>query len=135
MATAEFAVALPAVVLVLTLIVALAQALVLQHRMTHAASVGARVAARGESVSAVEAAARSAGGAQQGRVVVSRDGAFVTVRVAASTPALISWAVPEVSSAVEAWREPADAADTGTSGTGTDTAAEARGVARGTASR
>lgn len=59
MATAEFAVALPAVVLVLTLIVALAQALVLQHRMTHAASVGARVAARGESVSAVEAAARS----------------------------------------------------------------------------
>ncbi len=81
--TAEFAVALPAVVLALAASLWALSAAESTMRCVDAARAGARAAARGEVPGAVEAAARSVGPA--GAVVdVSSSGGLVTVVVRAT---------------------------------------------------
>ena len=60
MATAEFAVVLPAIVLALLLGLGAVSAMAMRMRCADAAAVAARLAARGESAAAVIAAARRA---------------------------------------------------------------------------
>ncbi len=104
--TAELAVALPAVLLVLVLVVMVAGAGLTQARCVDAARVGARVAALGESAQAAAAAARRVAG-PAARVTVSGDAQWVTVAVDAAVP-LAGWDVGPLrahGSAV-AWVEP-----------------------------
>jgi hypothetical protein len=82
MVTAELAVAIPAVVLVLAICLAGVTAGVDQIRCVDAARVGARAAARGDSSAAVREAALAAGPAGA-RVTVVADGARATVTVEA----------------------------------------------------
>lgn len=86
MATAEFAVALPAIVLVLALAVTVVGAALDQVRCVDAARAGARAAARGDTQAAVVALARdlAPGGAT---VQVQPRGDRVTVVVSGSAPA------------------------------------------------
>lgn len=94
-ATAETAVALPVLVVVLALALWGLSALAAQLACMDAARLAARAAARGESVSAVRAAAVAA--APQGaRVGIAADGPTVRVEVAAevaSVPRLPAWPV------------------------------------------
>lgn len=104
--TAELAVALPAVLLVLVLVVMVAGAGLTQARCVDAARVGARVAALGEPAQAAAAAARRVAG-PAARVTVSGDAQWVTVAVDAAVP-LAGWDVGPLrarGSAV-AWVEP-----------------------------
>jgi hypothetical protein len=81
--TAELAVALPAVVLVLVAVLVLAASAVTQLRCADAARAGARAAAIGEDASAVRStAARVAGEGAQ--IAVAHDGDWVTVSVSAA---------------------------------------------------
>lgn len=95
MATAEFAVALPAVALVLALVVAMTQLFLLHHRAWQAASVGARVAARGEGDGAVRKAVATSG--LEAKTSVARDTQWIRVVVSAPAPRAIAWAVSDVS--------------------------------------
>lgn len=105
-ATAEFAVALPAVVLVLAMMIGGLSAMLLHHQALHAAGVGARLAARGESSRTVtEAVARTAPDGAD--ITQRRDGRFVTVTVRPHPPQAISWALPDLSAQVEALSESA----------------------------
>ncbi|WP_245862623.1 TadE family type IV pilus minor pilin [Sanguibacter antarcticus] len=80
--TAELAVALPAVVLVLVAVLVIAAAGIVQLRVTDAARAGARAAAAGETdARAAEIAQRTAGDAVS--VSVHRADPWVTVTVAA----------------------------------------------------
>lgn len=81
--TAETALALPAVVLVLAVAVATFRVATAQLQCTDAARAAARQAARGEPVATVEATARQAGppGAE---VALARVGGSVSVEVAAA---------------------------------------------------
>lgn len=106
MATAEFAVALPAVALVLALVVALTQLLLLHHRAWHAASVGARVAARGEDDAAVRRSVGTTG--LRAGTTVERDGVWVRVSVSAPAPRALAWAVGDVTVEAVAAAERAD---------------------------
>lgn len=92
-ATAEFAVALPAVGLVIAFALTLLHAVTMQQQTFHAASVGARVAARGESPAAVERAVR-ASGTRVSTVRVSTGSGFVTVHVSATAPSAFDWVMP-----------------------------------------
>lgn len=78
-ATAELAVALPAVVVVLAAVLAVGQAVLAQVRCVDAARAGARAAARGEAASEVSALARD--GAGDVSVIVERQGTLVSVSV------------------------------------------------------
>ncbi len=80
--TAELALTLPAVLLLLTVVVGTGQVAVAQVRCVDAARAGARLAARGEATSAVVATAQAAAPAQA-RVEVSRSGSLVGVGVQA----------------------------------------------------
>ena len=83
--TAEFAVALPGVVLVLGLVIAVSQVSLAQLRCVDAARAAAREAARGETSAAVQAAA--AGIAPSGaRISVGRSASAVSVTIAATVP-------------------------------------------------
>jgi hypothetical protein len=93
--TAETAVALPALGLVLVLCVWVIGAVLLQLRCVDAARAGARVGARGEPASAVRAEAGRV--APKGATVrISADGAdvVVDVRLAVGLPGPWSGAVP-----------------------------------------
>ncbi|GAB7191614.1 hypothetical protein NUM3379_23220 [Kineococcus sp. NUM-3379] len=81
-ATAELAVALPAVVLVLAVVLGAGRVAVAQLQCTDAARAGARVAARGEAAGVVRAAAGALAPAGA-RITVSGGGAGVLVRVEA----------------------------------------------------
>lgn len=84
MATAEIAVAIPAVVLLLGGLIAVIAAVAAQLRCVDAAREGARAAARGDPASAVVAIAQQA--APDGAAVsVKSDGDTVTVTVQAPT--------------------------------------------------
>lgn len=107
MVTAEFAVALPAVVLVLTFVVTLMYALVLRHQALHAASVGARIAARGEADAAVRQAIQDSGPTHSSATIVRASG-LVTVRVSAHAASALDWALPDISQEVTAAAEQAD---------------------------
>lgn len=103
-ATAEFAVALPAVILVVAAMTGLLQAMLIHHRAMHAAGVGARVAARGESPAQVHAAVGRTGPA--GASTSIRDsGDLVSVTVRPRVPTAVAWALPDLSAEVVAWRE------------------------------
>lgn len=83
--TAELAVLLPVLTLLLALIVTGAQIGLMQLRVSEAAYAGARAAARGEPEAAAVIAQRTAGPAA--RATVNRDGGYVSVRVEASVDA------------------------------------------------
>ncbi|MBN9177855.1 MAG: TadE family protein [Microbacterium sp.] len=91
-ATAEFAVVLPAVVLVVALAIGGLAAAGRQVRLEHGAAQASRLAARGESDARVTAiVAAVAGGAVES---VSRDGGLVCV--VASAPAGVPLPLPEL---------------------------------------
>jgi hypothetical protein len=81
--TAEFAVLLPVVALLVGVVVALAAAAGTQLRCEDAARAGARAAALGQADSDVADVARRVGGAGV-RVAVGRDGDWVVVTVTGS---------------------------------------------------
>lgn len=89
MVTAEFALVLPVVVVVLTLALAALAAATDQLRCVDAVRVGARAAARGDTVAAVEAAVRRAA-PERSRVDVEIR-RVVTVTVTAPPRALLAW--------------------------------------------
>lgn len=104
--TAEFAVALPAVVLVLVAVLLVAMAGTAQLRVADAARAGARAAAAGESDARVEEVARRVGG--EGLAVsVLRADPWVTVQVRA--PVAGGWFASGLSARGEAtaWLESA----------------------------
>ena len=78
--TAEFAVALPAVLLLLALLLAGSAAGVTQLRLEEAARAGARALARGEDAAAVDVIVRRLAGASAASAVAS-DGEWVSVTV------------------------------------------------------
>lgn len=106
--TAETAVLLPGLVVVLVLLLWAVQAVVGQLRCIDAARLGARAAARGDQPASVVALARRA--APSGAVVTVTPGdAFVVVTVRAHVRALpVSGAVPHVAvvATASAPREP-----------------------------
>ena len=79
--TAEFAVALPGVLLLLALLLAGAAAGVTQLRLEEAARAGARALARGESPAAVEGIVRTLAGASA-TAAVAEEGEWLSVTVA-----------------------------------------------------
>lgn len=103
--TAELAVALPAVVLVLALLLVVGGAVAGGLRCTDAARVGARLAALGEDEVTVAAAARRVAGGSAD-VDVRRDGPWVEVVVRADGPAAWFGAVVGLSGRAVAWQEP-----------------------------
>jgi len=104
--TAELAVALPAVVVLLVVVLVLATSVGTQLRCADAARTGARVAALGEGPGAVEAAATRVAGAGA-RVEVAHDGDWVTVTVSrAVTSGPLRAGSLRASAAAVAWAEP-----------------------------
>ena len=102
--TAELAVALPAVVVLLVVVLVLATSVGTQLRCADAARTGARVAALGEGPGAVEAARVAGAGA---RVEVAHDGDWVTVTVSrAVTSGPLRAGSLRASAAAVAWAEP-----------------------------
>lgn len=92
--TAEFAVALPAVVLLLALLLAGSAAGVTQLRLEEAARAGARALARGEDGAAVNAVVRRLAG-DSAASTVAFDGEWLSVtvsdRVAGAVGSLLPW--------------------------------------------
>lgn len=87
--TAELAIGLPAVALLLVALLTVASAAVAQTRCTDAARAGARAAALGESDGEVETTARRLAG-EDATIAVSRAGEWVTVEVS-SPVGVASW--------------------------------------------
>ena len=81
--TAELAVGLPAVVLLLVALLTVASSAIAQTRCTDAARAGARAAALGEPDGAVTATARRLAG-EDASVAVTRAGQWVTVEVSSA---------------------------------------------------
>jgi hypothetical protein len=81
--TAELAVGLPAVVLVLAMVLVVASTAIAQTRCSDGARAGARAAALGEDDAAVAAVARRVAG-DGAQVDVERDDGWVSVRVDAA---------------------------------------------------
>lgn len=79
MATAELAVAMPAVVVALTAVLSIGQAVLAQVSCVDSARAGARAAARGEPAAVVAELAR--GGQLDAAVTLQRHGSLVTVSV------------------------------------------------------
>lgn len=107
--TAEFAVALPAVVLLLAMVLAGSAAGVTQLRFEEAARAGARALARGESAADVDRIVRRLAGESAGSAVTSDgDWSSVTVsgRVQSAVGSLVPWTL---SARVWARRESAPA--------------------------
>ena len=91
--TAEFAVALPAVLLLLALLLAGTAAGAAQLRLEEAALAGARALARGESPAAAEAMVKRLAGASATAAIVA-DGEWVNVTVADSVAGPLGSLVP-----------------------------------------
>lgn len=100
--TAEFAVALPAVLLLLALLLAGSAAGITQLRLEEAARAGARALARGDGNSAVEGIVRRLAG-DAASAVVSEDGDWIRVTVSAPVTgplgSLIPWKLSAAASA------------------------------------
>jgi hypothetical protein len=121
--TAEFAVALPAVLLLLALLLAGAAAGTTQLRLEEAALAGARALARGESPAAAEAMVRRLAGASATAAIVD-DGEWVSVtvadRVAGPLGSMVPWTLTARASARNesagslGWDTPGPAARGGT---------------------
>ena len=91
--TAEFAVALPAVLLLLALLLAGSAAGVTQLRLEEAARAGARALARGEDAAAVDAIVRRLAGASAASAVAS-DGGWLSVTVSGKVPGAVGSILP-----------------------------------------
>lgn len=92
--TAEFAVALPAVLLLLAMLLAGSAAGITQLRLEEAARAGARALARGEAPSAVEGMVRKLAGATATSAVVADGewlGVTVSDRVAGPFGSVVPW--------------------------------------------
>ena len=92
--TAEFAVALPAVLLLLAMLLAVSAAGITQLRLEEAARAGARALARGEAPSAVEGMVRKLAGATASSAVVADGewlGVTVSDRVAGPFGTVVPW--------------------------------------------
>ena len=100
--TAEFAVALPAVLLLLALLLAGSAAGITQLRLEEAARAGARALARGDGHAAVDGIVRRLAG-DGASAVVSEDGEWIKVtvsaRVASPLGSLIPWRLSATASA------------------------------------
>ena len=102
--TAEFAVALPAVVVVLLLALGTAGAAVAQVRCVEAARAGARAASLGEDLAAVARGVTSIVGADAA-VEVERSGPWVVVTVKRRV-AVAPWGALVAQGRASAWVEP-----------------------------
>ena len=91
--TAEFAVALPAVLLLLALLLAGSAAGVTQLRLEEAARAGARALARGEDAAAVDMIVRQLAGASAASAVAS-DGGWLSVTVSGKVPGAVGSLLP-----------------------------------------
>ena len=91
--TAEFAVALPAVLLLLALLLAGSAAGVTQLRLEEAARAGARALARGEDAAAVDLIVRQLAGASAASAVAS-DGGWLSVTVSGKVPGAVGSLLP-----------------------------------------
>ena len=103
--TAELALALPAVVLVLALVLTVGSAAAQQQRCADAARTAARLAAAGESDAVVADAVRRLAG-RAARVEIGEDGSWVVVEVSTGGPQ--AWFVDgavAVSATAVGWRE------------------------------
>ncbi|CAM5783858.1 TadE family type IV pilus minor pilin [Cellulomonas persica] len=103
--TAELAVGLPAVVLLLLVVLGAGAAGVVQQRCAEAARTGARLAALGEDDGAVVDASRRVAG-DAASVTVTHDEGWVTVVVAGSLPVAGIGQAVTVSGRATAWVEP-----------------------------
>lgn len=99
--TAEFAVALPAVLLLLAFLLAGSAAGVTQLRLEEAARAGARALARGEDAAAVEVIVRRLAGNASATAVAS-DGEWLSVTVSGRVPGAVGSLLPWTLSA-RAW--------------------------------
>lgn len=105
--TAEFAVALPAVLLLLMLLLAGSAAGVTQLRLEEAVRAGARALARGESVTTVDGIVRRLAGGSATSTVGSDDGwlaVTVSAKVAGAAGSLVPWTL---TARAWVWRETA----------------------------
>ena len=91
--TAEFAVALPAVLLLLALLLAGSAAGITQLRLEEAARAGARALARGEDAGAVDGIVRQLAGASASSSIVA-DGAWLSVTVSGRVSGPVGSMVP-----------------------------------------
>ncbi|WP_104173386.1 TadE family type IV pilus minor pilin [Arthrobacter sp. Y81] len=91
--TAEFAVALPAVLLLLALLLAGSAAGITQLRLEEAARAGARALARGEDAGAVDGIVRQLAGASASSSIVA-DGEWLSVTVSGRVSGPIGSMVP-----------------------------------------
>ena len=91
--TAEFAVALPAVLLLLALLLAGSAAGVTQLRLEEAARAGARALARGEDAAAVDVIVRRLAGSAAASAVAS-DGGWLSVTVSGRVPGAVGSLLP-----------------------------------------
>ncbi|MBT8162160.1 pilus assembly protein [Arthrobacter sp. GN70] len=100
--TAEFAVTLPAVLLLLALLLAGSSAGITQLRLEEAAKAGARALARGDGNAAVEGIVRKLAG-DAASTIVAEDGGWIVVTVSAKVAgplgSLIPWKLSAVASA------------------------------------
>lgn len=104
--TAELAIVLPAVVLLLLVCAVLGSAVLGQIRCADAARAGARAAAIGESHEQIVAVAQQLAG-EDAEVVVSRDGAWVEVQVRRPVAGdLVGLGALQASATARAWVEP-----------------------------
>jgi hypothetical protein len=88
--TAEFAVALPAVLLLLAILLAGSAAGMTQLRLEEAARAGARALARGEDAGAVEGIVRQLAGASASSSVVA-EGEWISVTVSGPVGSMVPW--------------------------------------------
>ena len=102
--TAEFAVVLPALVVVLILVVGAGVIGIAQVRVYEAARAGAREAARGEPVHDIEKAAKRKAGPGS-TVTVSQGGAFAKVHVKTALPKALHPIMKDVEASAEARTE------------------------------
>lgn len=102
--SAEFAIALPAVVLVLAFCLAVLVGGMTQLRATDAARAGARAAALGADVATVRAVAAELAG--PGSEVAVRWGPLVQVEVSVPVPGLMEWGGVRVHAEAVALPEP-----------------------------
>lgn len=100
--TAELALALPAVVVLLVAVLTLGAASTAQMRAADAARAGARAVAVGEDPAA---AVRQVGG-PAAQASVTHDGAWVTVRVSAPVVGWLGGLPLRASGTATAWQEP-----------------------------
>lgn len=107
--TAEFAVAMPAVLLLLAMLLAGAAAGVTQLRLEEAARAGARALARGESATAVEGIVRTLAGASA-TAAVTADGEWLSVTVADQVGGPLGSTVPWTLTAVASTQREASVA-------------------------